>query len=135
MVDELQEADVWIRQGKTIVEVCNQLGITDKTYFRWRTSHGGLAPCHLSGLLTTDRERDVNSRVKAFSKKESDKTSDLDQKKLAGQIPGYPLERGEITPDFRFCVKVSAIGATSTTAVQQPEPSASCCPRPLTAAT
>jgi putative transposase len=29
-------------QGKTIAEVCKQLGITYKTYFRWRKSHGGL---------------------------------------------------------------------------------------------
>lgn len=29
-------------QGKTIAEVCKQLGVTDKTYFRWRKTHGGL---------------------------------------------------------------------------------------------
>ena len=42
IIHKLREADVWIGQGKTIAEVCKQLGITDKTYFRWRKSHGGL---------------------------------------------------------------------------------------------
>ena len=31
-----------IGQGKTIAEVCKALGVTDKTYFRWRKTHGGL---------------------------------------------------------------------------------------------
>ena len=25
-----------------MAEVCKQLGVTDKTYFRWRKTHGGL---------------------------------------------------------------------------------------------
>ena len=25
-----------------MAQVCKQLGVTDKTYFRWRKSHGGL---------------------------------------------------------------------------------------------
>ena len=31
-----------IGQGKTIAEACKALGVTDKTYFRWRKTHGGL---------------------------------------------------------------------------------------------
>ena len=31
-----------IGQGKTIAEACKALGVTDKTYFRWCTTHGGL---------------------------------------------------------------------------------------------
>lgn len=42
IIHKLREADVWIGQGKTVAEACKQLGITDKTYFRWRKSHGGL---------------------------------------------------------------------------------------------
>ncbi len=39
---KLREADVLIGQGKTIAEACKALGVTDKTYFRWRKTHGGL---------------------------------------------------------------------------------------------
>ena len=42
IIHKLREADVSIGQGKTIADACKQLGITDKTYFRWRKSHGGL---------------------------------------------------------------------------------------------
>jgi putative transposase len=42
IIHKLREADVMSGQGKMVAEVCKQLGITDKTYFRWRKSHGGL---------------------------------------------------------------------------------------------
>ena len=42
IIHKLREADVLIGQGKTIVDACKQLGVTDKTYFRWRKSHRGL---------------------------------------------------------------------------------------------
>jgi putative transposase len=42
IIHKLREADVLSGQGRTVVDICKQLGITDKTYFRWRKSHGGL---------------------------------------------------------------------------------------------
>jgi putative transposase len=41
IIHNLREADVLIGQGKTVVEACKQIGVTDKTYFRWRKSHVG----------------------------------------------------------------------------------------------
>ena len=42
IIRKLREANVLIGQSKTIAEGCNALGVTDKTYFRWRKTHGGL---------------------------------------------------------------------------------------------
>ena len=42
IIHKRREADVVIGQGKTIAEACKALGVTDKTYFRWRKTHGGL---------------------------------------------------------------------------------------------
>ena len=42
IIHKLREADVVIGRGKTIAEACKALGVTDKTYFRWRKTHGGL---------------------------------------------------------------------------------------------
>ena len=42
IIHKLREADVLIGRGKTIAEACKALGVTDKTYFRWRKTHGGL---------------------------------------------------------------------------------------------
>jgi putative transposase len=41
IIHKVREADVLIGQGKTISEACKALGVTDKTYFRWRKTHGG----------------------------------------------------------------------------------------------
>ena len=42
IIYKLREADVLLGQGKMVGELCKQLGVSDKTYFRWRKSHGGL---------------------------------------------------------------------------------------------
>ena len=42
IIHKLREADVLIGQGRTVPEACKQIGVSDKTYFRWRKSHGGL---------------------------------------------------------------------------------------------
>ena len=35
IIHKPREAEVELAQGRTIAEVCKQLGITDQTYFRW----------------------------------------------------------------------------------------------------
>lgn len=42
IIHKLREADVLIGQGKTIGDACKHLAVTEKTYFRWLKSHGGL---------------------------------------------------------------------------------------------
>jgi transposase-like protein len=42
IIHKLREADVLSGEGRTVVDICKQLGITDKTYFRRRKSNGGL---------------------------------------------------------------------------------------------
>jgi transposase-like protein len=61
IIHKLREADVLIGQGKTIVEACKQLGVTDKTYFRWRKSHGGLRIDQAKRMRELETE---NSRLK-----------------------------------------------------------------------
>ena len=61
IIHKLREADVLIGQGKTIGEACKQLGVTDKTYFRWRKSHGGLRIDQAKRMRELETE---NSRLK-----------------------------------------------------------------------
>jgi transposase-like protein len=42
IIHKLREADVLSGQGRTVVDICKQLGMTDTTYFRCRKGHGGL---------------------------------------------------------------------------------------------
>lgn len=61
IIHKLREADVLVGQGKTVVEACKQIGVTDKTYFRWRKSHGGLRIDQAKRMRELEAE---NSRLK-----------------------------------------------------------------------
>jgi putative transposase len=38
----LREAEVRLSQGRTVVQACREMGITEQTYYRWRKEYGGL---------------------------------------------------------------------------------------------
>jgi transposase-like protein len=61
IIHKLREADVLIGQGKSIVEATKHIGITDKTYFRWRRTHGGLRVDQAKRLRELEAE---NARLK-----------------------------------------------------------------------
>ena len=42
IITKLREAEVRLAQGKTVVQACKQMGITEQTYYRWRKEYGGL---------------------------------------------------------------------------------------------
>ena len=44
IVAMLREADVALGKGEKVPEVCKQLGISEQTYYRWRTKYGGMDP-------------------------------------------------------------------------------------------
>jgi putative transposase len=61
IIHKLREADVLIGQGKSIAEATKHIGITDKTYFRWRKTHGGLRVDQAKRLRELEAE---NARLK-----------------------------------------------------------------------
>ena len=36
IINQLREADVLLAQGRTVGEVCRQIGVSEQTYYRWR---------------------------------------------------------------------------------------------------
>ena len=44
IVGKLRQADVQLAQGKTVLEVCRELGISQQTCYRWRNKYGGMSP-------------------------------------------------------------------------------------------
>ena len=50
----------WLR-GQTVAQATKQIGVTDKTYFRWRKSHGGLRIDQAKRLRDLEAE---NARLK-----------------------------------------------------------------------
>jgi len=44
IINHLREADVLLAQGRTVGEVCRQIGMSEQTYYRWRKEYGGQSP-------------------------------------------------------------------------------------------
>ena len=61
IVAKLRQADVDLGKGLTVPEVCKELGISEQTYYRWRTKYGGMDPLMAKQLRELEKE---NSRLK-----------------------------------------------------------------------
>ena len=61
IVAKLREAEKMQAQGKTIAQVCKHFGISDQTFFRWRTRYGALKEDEAQRLKALEQE---NSRLK-----------------------------------------------------------------------
>ena len=65
IVAKLREADVMLGKGLRVPEVCKQLGISEQTYYRWRTKYGGMDPQMAKQLRELERENGRLKRVVA----------------------------------------------------------------------
>ncbi len=61
IVIKLREAEVSQAQGKTVGQVCKQIGVTEQTYYRWRKEYGGLRMDQAKRLKSLEQE---NARLK-----------------------------------------------------------------------
>lgn len=61
VVNKLREADVLLSQGRTVAQVCKQIGVTDQTYYRWRREFGGMKTYQVKRLKELEKE---NARLK-----------------------------------------------------------------------
>ena len=61
IVGLLRQADVALGKGEKVPEVCKQLGISEQTYYRWRTKYGGMDPQMARQLQELQKE---NARLK-----------------------------------------------------------------------
>lgn len=57
----LRGAEVSLAKGKTVLQICKQLGITEQTYYRWRKEFGGLKVDQAKRLQVLEKE---NVRLK-----------------------------------------------------------------------
>jgi len=61
IVGKLRQADVLIAQGKTVPDVCREIGVTSQTYYRWRNKYGGMSPDMIKQLRELQNE---NARLR-----------------------------------------------------------------------
>jgi putative transposase len=57
----LREVDVKISQGKSVGQICREIGIVEQTYYRWRKEYGGMKTVQVKRLKELERE---NSHLK-----------------------------------------------------------------------
>ena len=65
IVAKLRQADVDLGKGLTVPEVCKQMGISQQTYYRWRTKYGGMDPLMAKQLREMEKENGLLKKVVA----------------------------------------------------------------------
>lgn len=61
IVAKLRQADVLLAQGQTGADVARLLGVTETTYYRWRSEYGGLKGDQVKRLKELEQE---NTRLR-----------------------------------------------------------------------
>lgn len=61
IVARLRDAEKMRGQGATIPQVCKKLGVSEQTFYRWRTKYGALKEDEAIRLKTLEQE---NARLK-----------------------------------------------------------------------
>jgi putative transposase len=61
IVSKLRQVDVLTAQGRTVAEAIRQIGVTEVTYYRWRSEYGGLKTNQVKRLKELEME---NARLR-----------------------------------------------------------------------
>jgi len=61
IVARLRDAEKLQAQGVTVPQVCKKLGVSEQTFYRWRTKYGALKEDEAIRLKTLEQE---NARLK-----------------------------------------------------------------------
>jgi putative transposase len=61
IIRKLREAEVFIAEGMTAIEVARKIGVTEQTYYRWRKEYGGMQLEQARRLKGLEKE---NTRLK-----------------------------------------------------------------------
>ena len=61
IIRKLRQAEVLSGQGKTVEQICRELGVSDATYYKWRKDYGGMGMDQAKRLKELEIE---NARLK-----------------------------------------------------------------------
>ncbi len=61
IISKLREAEVTLAGGQTVAHACRSIGVSEQTFYRWRTEYGGLKIDQVKRLKHLETE---NSRLK-----------------------------------------------------------------------
>jgi putative transposase len=78
IVSILKEADAGVR----VKDICRQHGISDATYYNWKSKYGGMQASDLKRLKETEAELSQYKKMYAELARENYALKDLIEKKL-----------------------------------------------------
>ena len=78
IVSILKSADA----GKKVKDICREHGISDATYYKWKSKYGGLDASELKRIKELEAENSKLKRMYADLSLENDGLKDLISKKL-----------------------------------------------------
>ena len=78
IVSILKEADA----GGKVKDICRQHGISDETYYNWKSKYGGMQASDLKRLKETEAELSQYKKMYAELARENYALKDLIEKKL-----------------------------------------------------
>ncbi len=78
IVSILKEADA----GGKVKDICRQYGISDATYYNWKSKYGGMQASDLKRLKETEAELSQYKKMYAELARENYALKDLIEKKL-----------------------------------------------------
>ncbi len=78
IVSILKEADA----GKKVKDICRRHGISDATYYNWKSKYGGMQASDLKRLKETEAELSQYKKMHAELARENYALKDLIEKKL-----------------------------------------------------
>jgi putative transposase len=61
IIRKLREVEVALAQGQTVSQACKSIGVTEQTFYRWRSEYGGLRMDQVKRLKQLERD---NSRLR-----------------------------------------------------------------------
>ena len=61
IINKLRQAEVELAQGATVPQACKKIGVTEQTYYRWRSEYGGMRVDQAKRLKQLEQE---NGRLK-----------------------------------------------------------------------
>ena len=61
IVAKLRQVEVLVGQGKSVAEAVRSIGVTEPSYYRWRSGYGGLKVDQVKRLKELERE---NARLR-----------------------------------------------------------------------
>ena len=95
IVARLWDAEKMQAQGSTIPQVCKKLGVSEQTFYRWRTKYGALKEDEAIRLKTLEQE---NARLKRIVAEQA-----LDISMLKDLAPREASEPGPAAGRGRGC--------------------------------